>query len=66
MSTELMNAITQLIKAELVFTSEKRSDGKTIYVVDSVALTEDELILLYKKGALTQNGIRHHLVDRAA
>ena len=65
-SDELINAITQLVTAELVFTSENRADGKTIYVVDSVVLAEDELILLYKKGALTQNGIRHYLVDRAA
>jgi len=65
-SDELINAITQLVKAQLVFTSENRADGKTIYVVDSVVLAEDELILLYKKGALTQNGIRHYLVDRAA
>ena len=65
-SDDVMNAITQLVKAELAFTSEATSDGKTIYVVDSVAFTEDELILLHKKGALTRSGIRHYLVDRAA
>src|SRR5262249_7692045 len=65
-SDDLTKAIAQLAIAELVFTSEDRSDGKNIYVVDSVAFTEDELILLHKKGALTLNGIRHYLVDRAA
>jgi hypothetical protein len=65
-SDELMKVITELVKAELAFTSETRADGKTIYVVDSVALTEDELILLHKKGALSRAGIRHYLCDRAA
>jgi hypothetical protein len=65
-SDDLTDAITQLVKAELAFTSEDRSDGKRIYVVDSIGLTEDELILLHKKGALTRSGIRHYLVDRAA
>ena len=66
MSDDLINAITQLAKAELVFTSENTADGRTIYIVDSVVLAEEELILLSKKGALTRNGIRHYLVDRAA
>ena len=65
-SDDLMMAMTQLVKAQLVFTSENGPDGEKIYVVDSVALSEDELILLYKKGALTQDGIRHYLVGRAA
>jgi hypothetical protein len=65
-SDDLTAAISQLVKAELAFTSEDRSDGKKIYIVDSVGLTEDELILLHKKGALTPHGIRHYLVDRAA
>ena len=65
-SDDLMNAIAQLVRAELAFTSENRADGKTIYVVDSVPFAEEELILLDKKGALTRNGIRHYLVDRAA
>ena len=63
---DVIKAITELAKAELVFTSEKTADGRTIYIVDSVVLAEDELILLYKRGALTRNGIRHYLVDRAA
>jgi hypothetical protein len=65
-SDDLIMAITQLAKAQLAFTSENRPDGKKIYVVDSVALTEDELILLYHKGALTRDGISHYLVGRAA
>jgi len=65
-SEELTSAITQLVKAELAFTSETGRDGEEIYIVDSVALTEHELILLHSKGALTRHGIRHYLVDRAA
>ena len=65
-SDDLTSAITQLAKAELAFTSEDGRDGKQIYMVDCVGLTEDELILLNRKGALTRDGIRHYLVDRAA
>jgi hypothetical protein len=65
-SDDLTGAMTQLIKAGLAFTSEDGPDGKTIYIVDSVELTEDELILLHTKGALTRRGIRHLLVNRAA
>jgi hypothetical protein len=52
-------------KSTAGFHSENRSVGKKIYVVDSVALTEGELILLYNKGTLTRDGIRD-LVGRAA
>ena len=65
-SEDLTSAITQLVKAELAFISETGCDGSTIYIVDSVALTEHDLILLHSKGALTRDGIRHYLVDRAA
>ncbi len=65
-SDDLTAAITELITAGLAFTNETERDGKTIYIVDSVALTEDELILLHSKKALTPDGIRHYLVDRAA
>ena len=60
----LMRAITQLVKEELAFTTRTGSAGKTIYVIDSVGLTEDELIFLYNRGALNRNGIRHYLCDR--
>jgi hypothetical protein len=60
----LMRAITQLVKEELAFTTKSRSDGMTIYIIDSVGLTEDELIFLYNRGALNRNGIRHYLCDR--
>jgi hypothetical protein len=63
---DLTGAMTQLATSELAFTQENTRDGKRIYVVDSVGLTEDELILLHKKHALTRDGIRHYLVDRAA
>ena len=63
-TNDLTAAIADLAKAGMAFTTEIRSDGKKIYLVDSVALAEDELALLHRKGALTQAGIRHYLVDR--
>jgi len=65
-SDDLTAAMTDLAKSELAFTNENTRDGKRIYIVDSVRLTEDELILLHEKRALTRDGIRHYLVDRAA
>ena len=65
-SDDLTAAMTELAKSELAFTNESTRDGKRIYIVDSVRLTEDELILLYEMRALTRDGIRHYLVDRAA
>jgi hypothetical protein len=65
-SEDLTAAMTELAKSELAFTNENTRDGKRIYIVDSVSLTEDELILLHEKRALTRDGIRHYLVDRAA
>ena len=63
---DLTAAIADLAKAEMAFTTDSRSDGKKTYIVDSVALAEDELVLLHRKGALTQAGIRHYLVYRSA
>jgi hypothetical protein len=63
---DLTDAIAQLVKEGMAFTSETQRDGKTIYIVDSIGLTEEELILLNHKRALTQDGIRHYLVGRAA
>ena len=65
-SDDLTAAMTELAKSELAFTNENTRDGKRIYIVDSVRLTEDELMLLHEKRALTRDGIRHYLVDRAA
>ena len=65
-SDDLTAAMTELAKSELAFTNENTGDGKRIYIVDCVRLTEDELILLHEKRALTRDGIRHYLVDRAA
>jgi hypothetical protein len=65
-SDDLIAAMTELAKSELAFTNENTRDGKRIYIVDSVRLTEDELILLHEKRALTRDGIRHYLVYRAA
>jgi hypothetical protein len=63
-TNDLTAALADLAKPELAFTTDIRSDGKTTYVVDSVALAEEELVLLHGRGALTQEGIRHHLVYR--
>ena len=60
----LMRAITELVKEELAFTTRSGSDGTTIYIIDSIGLTEDELIFLYNNEALNRNGIRHYLCDR--
>jgi hypothetical protein len=65
-TNDLIAAIADLAKAGMAFTTDIRSDGKKIYVVDFVALAEDELVLLHRKGALTQAGIRHYLVYRRA
>jgi hypothetical protein len=65
-SDDLTAAMTELAKSELAFTNENTGDGKRIYIVDSVPLTEDELILLHEKRALTRDDIRHYLVDPAA
>jgi hypothetical protein len=65
-TNELTAALADLAKAGMAFKTDIRSDGKKTYVVDSVALAEDELVLLHRKGALTQDGIRHYLVYRRA
>ena len=64
-SNDLTAAMTELANSELAFTNDSTRNGKRIYIVDSVSLTEDELILLHQKRALTQDRIRHYLVDRA-
>jgi hypothetical protein len=63
-SDTLLRAITQLVKEQLAFTTRSGSDGSTIYIIDSVKLTEEELLFLYNRGALHRNGIRHYLCDR--
>ena len=60
------SALVELAKGGMAFTSDIGSDGRKIYIVDSLRLTEDELILLHNKGALTRDGIRRYFVDRAA
>ena len=66
MNDNLTSALAELAKAGVAFTSELGSDGKRIYVIDTIRLTEDEVILLHNRGALTRDGIRRYLVDRAA
>jgi hypothetical protein len=63
-TNDLTAAMADLVSAEIAFTAGVRSDGRKTYVVDSVALSEDELVLLHRKGALTPTGIRHYLVYR--
>jgi len=65
-SDELTDAMAALAKAEMAFTTDVGSDGKKVFIVDSVALAEEELILLHRNAALTQDGIRHYLVCRGA
>jgi len=64
-TADLTAAIADLAKAGMAFTTHIRSHGKKTYIIDSVALAEEELALLHRKGALTQNGIRHYLVYRS-
>jgi len=63
-NNDLTAAISQLVMVGMAFTSEVQRDGKTMYIVDSVGLTEDELILLHQKRALTPDGIRRYIVGR--
>jgi hypothetical protein len=63
-TNDLAAAMADLVSAEIAFTVDGRSDGRKTYVVDSVALSEDELVLLHRKGARTPAGIRHYLVYR--
>ncbi len=63
---ELTSAIAALAKAGMAFTTDVGSDGKKVYIVDSVALAEAEVILLHRNAALTHDGIRDYRVYRAA
>jgi hypothetical protein len=65
-SNDLSSAITELANAEMAFTNETGRDGTKAYIIDSVRLSEEELILLHRKGALTRDGIRRYFVYRAA
>ena len=62
---DLTTALAELAKAGIAFTTEVE-DGTTIYIIDRIRLREDELIHLKDTGALTPDGIRQYLVDRAA
>ena len=65
-SNDITMALAELAKGGVAFTSEVGPDGKTIYIIDTIPLSEDEVLLLQEKGAVTPEGIRHYLVDRAA
>jgi hypothetical protein len=65
-TNDLTSALAQLAQAGIAFTSEIGADGKRIYIIDSIRLSEDEVVLLQSKGGLSRDGIRHYLVDRAA
>ena len=62
----ITSAIAELAKEGMAFTIDTGANGKKVYTIDSIALSEDELVLLYEKRALTRAGIRHFLVGRAA
>ena len=55
----ITSAIAELAKEGMAFTIDIGVNGKKIYLIDSVALSEDELVFLYDKRALTRAGIRH-------
>lgn len=63
---DLTDALAELGREGVAFTTEIGRDGKTVYVIDRIRLREDELVLLKNAGALTREGIRQYLVDRAA
>ena len=63
---DITSALTELAKAGIAFTSEIQPNGQKIYIIDRIRLREDELMELQSKGALTRDGIRKYLVDRAA
>ena len=65
-TNDLTKALAELAKAGIAFTSELDQDGKRIYVIDSIRLTEDEIMVLQQRGGLSRDGIRRYLVDRAA
>jgi hypothetical protein len=62
----IISAISELAKEGMAFTIDVGANGKKTYLIDTVALSEDELVFLYQKRALTRAGIRHYLVGRAA
>ena len=62
----MTGAIAELAKEGMAFTIGTGTNGNKVYVIDSVALSEDELVFLYERRALTRAGIRHFLVGRAA
>ena len=64
--TDLTSALSELAKAGLAFTTEVGPDGETVYIIDRIRLREEEMIQLKNTGALTREGIRQYLVDRAA
>ena len=63
---DITSALTELAKGGIAFTSEIQPNGQKIYIIDRIRLREDELMELQSKGALTRDGIRKYLVDRAA
>ena len=62
---DLTTALAELAKGGIAFTTETEDD-KTVYIIDRIGLREGELIHLKNSGALTPEGIRQYLVDRAA
>jgi len=63
---DLDGALAQLAEAGIAFTTELEPDGQTVYIIDRIRLRQDEVVHLKNSGALTPEGIRQYLVDRAA
>jgi hypothetical protein len=63
---DLNGALAELAIEGVAFTSETAPGGGTIHLIDQIRLREDEVLALKNRGALTRNGIRQYLVDRAA
>src|SRR5207244_3396359 len=61
---ELSVALSELVRQGVSFTSERRPDGHTDYMIDRVTLKDEEVMRLARQGALTRDGIRNYLVSR--
>jgi hypothetical protein len=61
---DLSAALSELIQQGVPFTERERPGGDREYVIDRVAFTEAEVVLLARQGALSREGIRSYLVNR--
>ena len=52
----ITGAMAELAKEGMAFTIDIGARGKKVYLIDSVALSEDELVLLYEKKCTHEGG----------